>query len=182
MALIPILKWSYYNYTSKTLSRLYAAIMQRSHCAKLLKQRARSHKRSLCSALPPSHPFISTIEGKPHAGKCPHTYILYFLRGCVPGWTSGSGWSVRAVSARLPVGLVEVDVEGSGPVCENRLLGDEAVVASSPALLVGEIHGALVGPHGLVVMIRQRGMRGGSGEGRAHEQAWKSKCERGMWK
>lgn len=84
-----------------------------------------------------------------------------------------------------------MDVEGSGPVCKHDLLRDEAVVASSSAPLVCEIHGALVGPRGLIVMIRQRGMRGGSTrESRGEEnrekerskKAWKSKCEGGMWK
>lgn len=65
---------------------------------------------------------------------------------------------------------MEVDVEGSSPVCERGLLRDEAVVASSPAPLVGEIHGALVGPRGLVVMVRQRGMRGGSAWERDEER------------
>lgn len=55
-----------------------------------------------------------------------------------------------------------MDVEGSSPVCKHRLLRDEAVVASSAAPLVGEVHGAFVGPRGLVVMIRHGGMRGGS--------------------
>ena len=67
-----------------------------------------------------------------------------------------------------------MDVEGSRPVGEHHLLGDEPVVASSPAPLVGEIHGALVGPRGLVVMIRHGGMGGGSTSeegGRKHEKA-----------
>lgn len=126
-----------------------------------------------------------------HAGICPRTYFT-LLRSSLE-WTSGSR-SVRAVrvggdGSGLPVRLVKVDVVGASPVCKHLLLRDEAVVASSPAPLVGEIHGALVGPRGLVVMIRHRGMGGGStrresrGEKRRvkHEKARKSKCEGEKW-
>lgn len=91
----------------------------------------------------------------------------------------------------LPVRLVKADVEGSGPVGEDRLLRDEAVVAPPSTPLVGEIHGALVRPAGLVVVIRHGGMGGGSvrkverererGRKRA-EKLRESKCEGGVWK
>lgn len=90
-----------------------------------------------------------------------------------PVWIPGSNqksraWAVRSRddSHRLPVWLVKVDVEGSSPVREDRLLRDEAVVASLSTPLVGQIHGALVWPVGLVVMVRHGGMGGGSAEGR----------------
>lgn len=69
-----------------------------------------------------------------------------------------------------------MDVEGASPVCKHRLLRDEAVVASSSAPLVGEIHGALVGPRGLIVMIRHRGMGGGSTRGAEESRRERSKA------
>ncbi len=73
MALIPVWNSSYYSYTSKILLRLYAAIMQWFHSAKLLRQQANSHNSCLfCSAA------VSCIHirrrGKLHAGNCPHAY------------------------------------------------------------------------------------------------------------
>lgn len=189
MALIPVWNSSYYSYTSKTLLGLCAAIMQWSHSAKLLRRWANSHDSCLsCPAAAVS--CIHTVQrGKRWKAS---THIFHTSGGSSLERISRSSWnrSVWAVcagsdSSWLPVRLVKVDVEGSSPVCKHRLLRDEAVVASSSAPLVGEIHGALVGPQGLVVMIRQRGMRGGStGESRGEEkrEAWKSKCEGGMWK
>lgn len=53
---------------------------------------------------------------------------------------------------------------------------------------MGEIHGALVGPRGLVVMIWHRGMGGGATwetrrveeRGVKHKKVRQSKCEEGM--
>lgn len=196
MALIPVWNLSYYSYTSKTLLRLCAAIMQWSHSAKLLTVGSRLTATTVCRpVLLLSHAFISTREGICML-ETVHTYILHFW-GSSLEWISGSSWNRRAWAVRasddgsgLPVWLVKVDVEGLSPVCKHRLLCDEAVVAPSPAPLVGEIHGALVGPRGLIVMIRHGGMGGGSTReprreeqrGVKHEKAWKSKCEGGMWK
>lgn len=138
-----------------------------------------------------SHAFISDREGGCTLGTV-HTHILHF-GGSSPEWISGSNWCVRAVcagddSGGLPVWLVKVDIECSSPVCKHRFLRDEAVVAPSSAPLVGKIHAALVWARGLIVMIWHRGMRGRStcerGEGRwvNHVEAWKSKCEGGVWK
>lgn len=69
-----------------------------------------------------------------------------------------------------------MDVVGSCPVCEYRLLRDEAVVASSPISLVGKIHGALAGPRGLVVMIGYSRMGGGS----TQETRERSKPQKGL--
>lgn len=98
-----------------------------------------------------------------------------------PIWISGStrksrAWAVWSGdgSRGLPVWLVKVDVEGSSPVLEHSLLCDEAVVASLSTPLVGQIHGALVWPVELVVMIRHRGMGGGPAREREREsrKAW----------
>lgn len=101
-----------------------------------------------------------------------HTHISHFW-GSSLGCISGSGWicSVRAIHGGddgrgLPVWLVKVDVTGSSPVCKYRLLCDETVVASSPISLVRKIHGALVGPRGLIVMIWYSRMGGGSTQAR----------------
>lgn len=65
-----------------------------------------------------------------------------------------------------------MDVEGLSPVCEHPLLRDETVVASSSAPLVGQIHRALVGPFGFIVMIQHRRVGGGSkAETRREERA-----------
>lgn len=73
---------------------------------------------------------------------------------------------MRAVPAdgdsRLPVWLVKVDVEPSSPVCEHHLLRDEAMVTSTSAPFMRQIHGALGGPGGLIVMVGHGGMGGGS--------------------
>lgn len=101
----------------------------------------------------------------------------------IPGSTQKSrAWAVRSRdnSHRLPVWLVKADVEGSSPVREDRLLRDEAVVASLSTPLVGQIHGALVWPVGLVVMVRHGGMGGGSAEGREQKSmiSWASQSVR----
>lgn len=59
---------------------------------------------------------------------------------------------------RAPVGLVEVDVESPGPLGEDALLGDEAMVAAAAAALMGDVHGTLVWPKRLVVVVGDRGM------------------------
>lgn len=51
-----------------------------------------------------------------------------------------------------------MDVEGPRPLGEYGPLRDEAVVAASTPPLMGQIHGALVGSRGLVVVIRHGGM------------------------
>lgn len=88
-----------------------------------------------------------------------------------------------------PVGLVEVDVERPRPVGEHGPLRDEAVVAASTPPLMRQIHGALVGSRGLVVMIRHGGMRGrsvrwGGGGGTKSELFffWKKQKERQIGK
>lgn len=60
------------------------------------------------------------------------------------------GWEWRGA----PVRLVEVDVKSPCPVGEDPLLCDEAVVAAPPPTLVRNVHGALVRPTWLVVVVR----------------------------
>lgn len=73
-----------------------------------------------------------------------------------------------------------MDIEGSSPVGEHHLLCDEAVVASTPASLMGEIHRALIGPRGLIVMIQHRGMGGGSARERRRGRIERNENEKGV--
>lgn len=75
-----------------------------------------------------------------------------------------------------------MDIEGPGPVCEHGLLRDEAVVAPSSAPLMGEVHGALVGAGGLIVMIRHGGMGGQSArEGMKGDKKKATSVKEGGW-
>ena len=57
-----------------------------------------------------------------------------------------------------PVWLVEVDVEGPCPVGKHCLLRNEAMVAATTALFMGEVHGTLIGTGRLIVVIGHGGM------------------------
>lgn len=170
MALITVWNSSCYSYPFKSLSRLCVTIMHQSHRA--------SASTAASSLLPLSHTFTFTRESLLEAV---NIYLPESHRS--PSATvSGSSWSwsIRGVriggdGGGLPVRLIEVDFKGSSPVCKHRLLCDEAMVASSSAALVGQIHGAFIWPRGLIVMVRQRRVGGGSTqEERSVREGWEN--------